>query len=651
MLGLIMLGLILGLTFRPRTMLACKYAPIIIPSIHHAVFSNSAISDHHELSSPPPSDMLQGVKPSRLARLIAAIALLPHVPAAAAPREVTTTGWFLAKSPNFEIYSQAGPDHARTTLLRFEQLRALFNQNRLFPLPQNPDPQPRIRVLEFRTAAQYKAVKLTPTADAYYSSAAGSDYIVMPLLAGNDFRIAAHEYAHFTLHAGLRKLPPWLNEGLAEIYSTVTLTPSRSEWGGSIPARADTLHSSPWLPAAVLFAPARPAQETRAQAAIFYAESWALADLLTSAPAYAPRFHEFADRLSRGIPSAAALTDIYGKSPGRILADTRDWMRHGASPKRQLPAPAESTYPIEVTPVSEWQTKAVLADLLLTNGDPARARQLYRDLLRQRPNDPNLLASLGTVALRIGDREEAIAHWQAALNHGLEDASLSYRYALLADQMNLPPNQIAQALERTVALRPGFDEARFRLAQLHSNQCDYRAALTQLQAIQAIPPARAFSYWSAVATARTQLGNRPEAEAAAAHAIQFAANPEERARAADLAYIVQTDLSVQFTRDAHGNPQLTTTRIPHGSTTANPFIEQNDRIRTIQGNLDEVQCTDGKLIAFRLQSPEGPLTLSVPDPTHIQIRNGPTEFTCGPQTPTKVKAEYTNEGILRGLEF
>jgi len=600
--------------------------------------------------------MLQYVKAYQVASLIAAIAVLSKSTAATAAPEVTTTGWFLAKSPSFEIYSQAGPDHARATLLRFEQLRALFNQNRLFPLPPNPHPQPRIRVLEFRTARQYEAVKLTPTADAYYSSAAGSDYIVMPLLAGNDFRIAAHEYAHFTLHAGLRKLPPWLNEGLAEIYSTVTLTPSRCEWGGLIPARADTLRSSPWLPAAVLFAPGRAAQETRAQAAIFYAESWALADLLTYAPAYALHFRDLTGQLSRGIPSATALTDVYGKTPDRILADTRDWIRHGASPKRQLPAPAESTYPIELTPVSEWQTKAVLADLLLTNGDPARARLLYRDLLLQRPNDPKLLASLGTVALRLGDRKEAIEHWQAALDHGLEDAALSYRYALLADQMNLPPNQIAQALERTVALRPGFDEARFRLAQLHSNQCDYRAALTQLQAIQAIPPAQAFSYWSAVATAHTELGNRTEAQAAAAHAEQCAANPEERARAADLAYIAQTDLSVQFTRDAHGNPQLTTTRIPHGSTTVNPFIEQNDRLRTMQGDLDEVQCTDGKLTAFRLQSSEGPLTLSVPDPTHIQIRNGPIEFTCGPQIPVKVKVEYAvtakgNEGLLRGLEF
>ena len=53
--------------------------------------------------------------------------------------------------------------------------------------------------------------------------------------------------------------------------------------------------------------------------------------------------------------------------------------------------------------------------------------------------------------------------------------------------------------------------------------------------------------------------------------------------------------------------------------------------------------------------PQGPLTLAVPDPSRVQIRNAGAvafEFICGPQEARKVLVEYAPAGsILRGLEF
>jgi hypothetical protein len=53
------------------------------------------------------------------------------------------------------------------------------------------------------------------------------------------------------------------------------------------------------------------------------------------------------------------------------------------------------------------------------------------------------------------------------------------------------------------------------------------------------------------------------------------------------------------------------------------------------------------------------LLLTIPDPMHVLIRKGPSEFTCGPQSPNPVKVDYavsdgrtlTGDGILRGIEF
>jgi hypothetical protein len=138
--------------------------------------------------------------------------------------------------------------------------------------------------------------------------------------------------------------------------------------------------------------------------------------------------------------------------------------------------------------------------------------------------------------------------------------------------------------------------------------------------------------------------------------MHVAANPEQRGRAAELSYMAKTDLNVRFARDASGKLQLVTTRVPHGTTDFNPFIESGDRIQTATGTLREVQCSGGRLTGFLVESKTGLLTLSVPDPTHVLMRNAPSEFTCGPQVPKSVKVEYAtadkpSAGILRGMAF
>lgn len=566
------------------------------------------------------------------------------------------SGWFAARSPHFEVYSQAGPERAKSTLLRFEELRAFFDKNRLVDTAGGRKSRPPLRVVEFRTEKQYDAVRLRPTADAYYSSAADSDYIVMPIFALNDFGIAAHEYSHFVLHSGGLKLPPWLNEGLAELFSTVAIRNRQCEIGGAIPGHVTLLRRSSWLPASDLFATEATWRKTRNQAAIFYAESWALTDMLTSKPEYWRRFGEMAALLSSGVASPFAFTRVYGKSAEAMLAEAREWIRDGGSPRRKLSPLAESPFQGETGPVPEMQLKAVIADLLLTNGEWDRAKQIYEELLAQSPREPNLLASLGSVAFHKGETHQAVEYWREAVDAGLQDSALCYRYALLADQMDFSSELTEKFLERAVALRPDFEDARFRLAQLSNNRGDYAAAVAQLRAMRARPPGQAFGYWTALAYALTETGNRDEAEAAAEQAKRIATNSEEFAWAAKLAYIAQTDVSVQFTRDAGGKLQLATTRVPHGSVGSNPFIEAEDHIRIASGNLREVQCHDGRLTAFLIASTEGTLTLSVPDPTHIFIKSGPSEFVCGPQTSAKVRAEYATTakagwGLLRGLEF
>ena len=111
--------------------------------------------------------------------------------------------------------------------------------------------------------------------------------------------------------------------------------------------------------------------------------------------------------------------------------------------------------------------------------------------------------------------------------------------------------------------------------------------------------------------------------------------------------MASTELAVEF-----DGKQARTVRVPL-NTQRNPFIERGDKIQSTEATLDQVDCGDDG-IRVKLRAAGGPLTLTVPDPARVQIRNAggiEFEFTCGPQQGRKVLVEFTAAGILRGLEL
>jgi hypothetical protein len=64
------------------------------------------------------------------------------------------------------------------------------------------------------------------------------------------------------------------------------------------------------------------------------------------------------------------------------------------------------------------------------------------------------------------------------------------------------------------------------------------------------------------------------------------------------------------------------------------------------------------LTGFLVRTAGGPVTLQVPDPLHVLIRNGSGEFYCGPLRGKNVEADYAvvrmagkTTNVLRGMTF
>jgi len=377
--------------------------------------------------------------------------------------------------------------------------------------------------------------------------------------------------------------------------------------------------------------------------------------MLFLSPEYGPRFSEFVTALSFGEPSLDTFTKVYGKPIEQVARDLHAWIdRRGSAPTR-LPGVATPSMAVEVSEVSVFASRSLLAELLMASGELDRAEGLYRDLARESPRDADIAAALGTIALRRGDNEGARREWKQAIEAGVTDAALCYRYAVLAGMAGLSNDEERLALERAVALRPDFDDARYMLALLEKNSSHFEAAVTQLRAMRRVAPARRYDYWSIMADALNELGQRKDAEEAAGQAARYATNPTERARAAQLAYTAQTDLAVQLARDSSGRMQMITTRVPHDFDW-NPFIEAGDDLRRVQGTVKEIDCRD-QVTRFVVEAGGARLRLAIEDPSRVRMRNAPPEFVCGPQQMNHVLVEYAvsknkgTDGVVRGMEF
>jgi tetratricopeptide (TPR) repeat protein len=580
-------------------------------------------------------------------RCVATLALLASIAAARPPEP-----WTLARSGHFEIYSDAPASTAPSLLSAFERMYSFFaRQVGVTPAPNRP-----VRIICFGSSQEYDSYRLSPGADAYYAGTEVRDYIVMPVAPGDfqgdlhgDFHLAAHEYSHLLIHASGLHLPRWIAEGISEVASTVRIGARDSSVGGDLSSRSHLLGTAKWMPLSDLFATAETGSGVHA---LFYSQSWALTAMLMLSPDYGPRFQLLLSSLASGVGSEVALRNVYHTSPDTLTRDLHAWLAR-IPPPIPLPGIAAIVPPAQPVPISSFASRAMLADLRLAMGNLDQAEAIYRAMAAE-SRSAEVYAALGVIALRKEDRAGALAAWRQAMDLGIGDAALCYRYAVLADQRGLAVEQIRGALERAIALQPDFDDAHFILALKEQNAGQSQSAVSHLRAIRTVSPARAFAYFAAMAAALLDLGRRADSRAAAVQAREHAATDAERGHADQLIYMADTDLSVQLTSGPDGRTHFQAIRVPYNQPPRNPFIEPGDGIERAEATLSRIECA-GNGISVVVSRQEGGLTLSVPDPSRVQIRNTTPgisfEFTCGPQTPRKVIVEYTAARVLRGLEL
>lgn len=444
-------------------------------------------------------------------------------------------GWTRLTTPHFEMVTTATAAEGREAILYFERVRNFFLQ--ASPLHKTTDKP--VRIVAFHSAEEFEAYRSGEMDVAYYATDRRRNYIVMEGIAPGYYPVAIHEFTHLMVDESGLKLPVWLNEGWADVYST--LRPAGAGTfivGDVIAGRVEELRKDRWIPLRALTVAELGSDlynEPR-DVGMFYAESWALAHMLYLSPAYGPRFASFVAGISAGQSMAQACRGELGKSLEAVEKDLHSYLdgRRLMGLEFHVKAGAAVGEPVVAAAMTELDSTLAKADLWSAIHKDAKAVDEYDWLRRRYPDRPEVDESLGYRAWANGDQSGARRHFELAVKKGTRDARMCFDYARLERAAGDPERRAVTALQRAVWLKPDYAAARIELARVWMEQGQYVEAVEELRRVKAVTPDQAVAYYLAMAEGYWKTGRGEEAKEEARIAKKWArtAGESERAEAA-----------------------------------------------------------------------------------------------------------------------
>ncbi len=320
--------------------------------------------------------------------------------------------WRSFTSEHFVLLTDLPERAARLHVAANERIEQGFET--ILRKPMEPG---RLEVVEFSRAADLHTLRYG--VGGWFQRDTGPDGLGAPRLVVGPtaFNVFAHELAHRFLKARIAFAPPWLNEGLAEYYQTISVFADTVEVGS-------TDFSGEPLPIGDVL------DATRKEfygplIGEYYRTSWALVHMLRERDGiYAPRYTKYVAALVGGAHHDRAWKESFGDVPLAKLQD--DLVAYMKAPTHEL-----ITVPFEAKPLPEPEVR-VLSDaevhLLFLDVVPAwnvrTIDQVRRDLAearRQAPDSPLVAQWAATLAEYDGRDDEAERELRKAIATGTDD--------------------------------------------------------------------------------------------------------------------------------------------------------------------------------------------------------------------------------------
>ena len=348
--------------------------------------------------------------------------------------------WSEIRGRDVTVFGAQPPQRLRDVAVDLEQFRSVLG--RLVPGARQPQSVPT-EVYVFDDAGAMRAfVPLyqgRPSALGGYCICGASDEVSFIAVARSRYQdssaIVYHEYTHLLLRSAIRDVPVWLNEGLAEYFSTFALRGNgrEAQVGRPIERHLEVLQEA-FIPLAQLLNVDRSSDlyNEGTRRSIFYAEAWA-----------------FTHYLLLGRPDGAAIVDRYlavhatGKHPDEALVEA------AGAPLAELEAGLRRYVGRMLFNAATY----TLPDPVAVD-QPSGARTL---------DSAEAQARLGTLQLRVGRMEEGARRIEAAAASGPRVGQAQLALALLRLRQHRD-EEAAALLKQTVLLAPDDFTAQYLYA-------------------------------------------------------------------------------------------------------------------------------------------------------------------------------------------
>lgn len=605
---------------------------------------------------------------------IASISVLLPLPAKEIP-------WKKLQSEHFEIFTQDNPKNARKVLQHLEQVRAAYEA-----LTNSRIERPgKGRVIQFRSKTEYEPYAPSSLAAAFYVNARRQDYIVMYPLSTESERVLNHEYFHlFSNHADFG-LPVWLEEGIADYFSTLKITGKEIQVGLPVIDHLRYLNQNALslAPLRTIFSMERRTRydADRRSTMQLYAQGWALAHMTFLSKEMMSRAGEYFKAVREGGDAEAVYLDTYGTTLEDLDRLLSSYVRRRSYSYYKHPvAGLNATAPVEESPIEPWEGPLLLASLQIYTHRDEQAAQSLSALAAEYPEVPEIAETQGYLALREMDRASAGEHFKRAAAIGSKNSNLYFDLVSITCRYSEYNEQCQKWANEALRLDPTHREARRWVVGYVLNAKKFDHALAYLMRAGTVKPADAPEHFTQIAYASAGLRRFDEARSAIGRGLQYAKSSEEIARLNSVRARVdsaeQQDQQMQEAQlfgppqprsspllppiaDPEDRPWMRRDGQPptrhHGSNALNEALRQfadEERLELASAVLRAMNCGEPSILSVVVDGE--PVLLTLDDPLEVRVFHGGEpvadhEFTCGAQPETRVLVGYITDSKTEGI--
>ncbi|MGB2716496.1 MAG: tetratricopeptide repeat protein [Vicinamibacterales bacterium] len=596
----------------------------------------------------------QAMRRAGFSTLVASFVLLgPALPCSAEWRRIDT--------PNFTVVGDVGARTLRDVAMKFEGFRETLS--RVLTERATATAVPTI-VLVFPSDRAFTPFKTLyqgkPSAiSGLFVGRRDANYIAVVAGGGPDnMRVVFHEYAHLVVSNLWRNAPVWVNEGLAEFYSSYEITANdrQASIGRPVFEHVQELNGTRLLKLSDLLTVDHdsPLYNERNRRSVFYAQSWALIHLIVLGKTRrTTQLFTYLDSVTQGVAPTEAWQKAFG--PADMERELKDYVRE-ASFRALVYTFSDKLTKLDPVPapLAAADGEAFLAEFLMQQEryDEALARLDAAD--RISPGNPRVRVTRALVEIAKGNGE-AGAKWlmeipqpddwllaytagvglsefverrrdtptveqlqvlrtlfDSVRKHHAEIPNVNARLASMELRSAAGPSKDARAaIERARLMVPGREDYAFLHAQILANQQEYGLARN------IIGPLMSGAYPAEVREAARDLMR---------DVLQLETRDQQRA-AAEMPSATQT-------RDAGAQP----TESPASATPASGFrpifrdLKQGEQ--RIEGVLERIECGARGAATFHIRTGSGVETLTTRRMSEVEFityRDDLTgRVTCGP---------------------